>query len=307
MTDVGINIPLENVKNMRDMSTASACIAPARIIRTGCVSKATTGDIATIKEMFDFKSYVDLRSPAEIEEDEHMDSAVYSGFSDYTYDSKAGQFALASETTSVTGRRYFMSLMSESLIKKGVFFRLQKRNRAKAIGLYLLSAFSRRANKNVRSMFLDRINKGGLRLLNELVVDTSGADLVKVLKIVADPTNHPVAMYCTAGKDRTGLLAMLILSVVGASEEEIVADYVLSDSAYKDIGDSKAMVAALKQTDVDPETFLRAKPEVMHATMQYVREKHGSVDGFLDQHGFSQEWRERLRTALVRPVSVASA
>ena len=40
---------------------------------------------------------------------------------------------------------------------------------------------------------------------------------------------------------------MLLLSVLGVSDEEIIADYVLSDNAYKEIGDKKAMVASLKQ------------------------------------------------------------
>jgi hypothetical protein len=40
---------------------------------------------------------------------------------------------------------------------------------------------------------------------------------------------------------------MLTLHIVGASDEEIIADYVLSDSAYRDIKDSKAMVVAMKQ------------------------------------------------------------
>ena len=52
------------------------------------------------------------------------------------------------------------------------------------------------------------------------------------------------------GKDRTGLVTMLALSVLGASDEDIVADYVLSDSAYKDINDKKAMVASLKQVRI---------------------------------------------------------
>jgi hypothetical protein len=42
---------------------------------------------------------------------------------------------------------------------------------------------------------------------------------------------------------------MLILSSIGVSDEEIVADYILSDSAYKDINDKKAMVASLKQVN----------------------------------------------------------
>jgi hypothetical protein len=40
---------------------------------------------------------------------------------------------------------------------------------------------------------------------------------------------------------------MLTLSVLGATDDEIVADYVLSDAAYKDINDKKAMVLSLKQ------------------------------------------------------------
>jgi len=49
------------------------------------------------------------------------------------------------------------------------------------------------------------------------------------------------------GKDRTGIVTMLLLNVLGVSDEEIIADYVLSDNAYKEIGDKKAMVASLKQ------------------------------------------------------------
>lgn len=73
----------------------------------------------------------------------------------------------------------------------------------KAVGLYALSKFSRRANKKVRGMFIDRINTGGLALLNELVVDSSGREIVEVLKLIAEPKNHPIGVYCTAG---TGLL-----------------------------------------------------------------------------------------------------
>jgi protein tyrosine/serine phosphatase len=54
-------------------------------------------------------------------------------------------------------------------------------------------------------------------------------------------------IFVHTGKDRTGLIAMLTLHIVGASDEEIIADYVLSDSAYRDIKDSKAMVVAMKQ------------------------------------------------------------
>ena len=98
-----------------------------------------------------------------------------------------------------------------------------------------LSNFSRRAEKRVRAIFIDRINGGGLSLLNELVIDYSGKEIISVLKLMAEKSNYPIALYCTAGKDRTGLIAMLTLSILGATDDEILADYVLSDSAYKEI------------------------------------------------------------------------
>ena len=44
---------------------------------------------------------------------------------------------------------------------------------------------------------------------------------------------------------------MLILSVLGISEDRIISDYILSDSAYKEIGDKTAMVASLKQVIIN--------------------------------------------------------
>lgn len=63
----------------------------------------------------------------------------------------------------------------------------------------MLSNFSRRAEKNVRSMFIDTINDGGLELLNQFVFKNSGFELVAILKVIAEAENHPVVMYCTAG------------------------------------------------------------------------------------------------------------
>lgn len=284
---------------MRDVATAHPSIKATKIFRTGCISKASALDTVCIRDNLGIKVMIDLRSPAEVEEDENINGEVYQGFQTLNFDKKNKVFVADKNSHSIDGkRRYFISLMSESLIKKGVFLRLRKRRRFQAVVLFLLANFSRRADKKVRSIFLDFINKGGLPLLNELVVDYSGKEIIEVMKIIASSDNHPLAMYCTAGKDRTGLIAMLTLSVLGATDEDILNDYVLSDAAYSELNDKKAMVAALKQSDVDPEIFLRAKPQVMKDTMQYIRTEYGSINGFLDKYGFDEVWRERLRSSL---------
>jgi len=296
---------------MRDLCTASSSvnIVNSKIFRTGCVSKASEADINHVANELGIKVWVDLRSPAEFDEDESKNSRIYNGFEGYRFN-KADKIFVSDNAIAgihkeyqegeeeLVKKRYFVSLMSESLIKKGVFFRFKKRIRAKAIGLVALSAFSRRAGKKVRNIFIDTINNGGLSLLNELVVDASGNEIIAVMKLVADSSNYPIGLFCTAGKDRTGLIAMLTLHIVGASDDEIIADYVLSDSAYKDIKDSKAMVVAMKQVDVDPTIFLRADPAVMRATMLYLRTKFGSIDSFLDTYGFDAIWRNKLRESV---------
>lgn len=75
----------------------------------------------------------------QIHEDEGLNSKIYEGFQKYQFD-KSSKIFVADTATAVAGdlkKRYFVSLMSESLIKKGVFFRLRKRVRVSWIYLSL--------------------------------------------------------------------------------------------------------------------------------------------------------------------------
>ena len=47
------------------------------------------------------------------------------------------------------------------------------------------------------------------------------------------PDSRPAVFHCTAGKDRTGLLSALVLSLLGVPEETVVADYALSGEAME--------------------------------------------------------------------------
>ena len=284
------NVVFETIRNARDISSATrGPIKNGKIYRMGCVSKASNGDVDKAND-FGIKTWIDLRSPAELADDKFLHSRIYKDYEGLRYDKKQDTFVpfIAEETeikesakkrymlmlyahshtyshthkhtlntfthsltlstyssipTTYTHNRYFVSLMNESLIKRAIFFRLRKRTRAQVVCLFGLSFMSRRANKKMRSIFLDKINLGGLPLLSEIVMDYSAVEIVAVMKVLADSKSHPVALFCTAGKDRTGIIVMLCLHVLGATDEEIIADYILSDAAYKDINDKKAMVS----------------------------------------------------------------
>lgn len=75
--------------------------------------------------------------------------------------------------------------------------------------------------------------------------------------------------YCKAGKDRTGLLAMLLLTVAGATDEQILVDYVKSDVHGQTALGNLAGRRDLQK--LDRETFSRAPREVMQGTLASVR------------------------------------
>jgi protein-tyrosine phosphatase len=57
------------------------------------------------------------------------------------------------------------------------------------------------------------------------------AELAAALRIIAAADSAPLVIHCASGKDRTGLLAAVVLSLLGVGADDIVADYALSGLA----------------------------------------------------------------------------
>lgn len=196
--------------------------------------------------------------------------------------------------------RHFCSLMNEFKYVKGTVSKMRKRDLTKAILTSPGAVFSSRMRQNLKKPFLDEINDGGLNMLNQLLLRFGAPGIRYVLEVIADESRHPVGFYCTAGKDRTGALAAIILSLCGADVEDIVEDYTLSANVYAEMNDHQAMVGALSQRNLDPKTFLGAPASVMRETLHAIEEEYGSVEGYCNWIGFGPEQQEQLRTACLK-------
>lgn len=196
--------------------------------------------------------------------------------------------------------RHFVSLMNELKYVRGTLSKLRKRDIAKVLIQSPGAIVSRRVRANCKDVFLSEINAGGLPMLNELVLQQAAPGIKYVLDLMADPNRYPIAFYCTAGKDRTGIISAIILSLLGVADEDIVEDYSLSANVYAEMNDHKAMVGALSQRSLDAKTFLGAPPHVMEDTLKNIRKDYGSVEEYLDFIGFGEESRKRLIYALTQ-------
>ncbi len=63
------------------------------------------------------------------------------------------------------------------------------------------------------------------------VAADGAAEISQALQVVAAADSAPLVIHCASGKDRTGLVAALVLSLLGVAEDDIAADYALTGLA----------------------------------------------------------------------------
>jgi protein-tyrosine phosphatase len=94
----------------------------------------------------------------------------------------------------------------------------------------------------------------------------------------------PLLFHCTAGKDRSGLAAALILTALGVPRADVLFDYALTDR-YLDRADlQRAGPNTAFLTRLSPDVahvFLAADPAYLEASFQAIEQKYGSIDGYL--------------------------
>lgn len=95
----------------------------------------------------------------------------------------------------------------------------------------------------------------------------------------------PGLFHCAAGKDRTGIIAMLLLGAVGVSKEDIVSDYEMSHNYIKQF----------------TEDISGSHGSNIEKLMGDIGKKYGSIAGFLKKCGISDQELNELREKFVQP------
>lgn len=95
--------------------------------------------------------------------------------------------------------------------------------------------------------------------------------------LLTDHGNHPLIFHCTAGKDRTGVAAALILSALNVDRDTIMNDYMLTNQLWNRAGvDRKGL------PDDICEALLSARPDYLNAAFMEIEDQHGSVERFFE-------------------------
>lgn len=132
------------------------------------------------------------------------------------------------------------------------------------------------------------------------VAEDGAKEIRAALELIAE-TDAPLAFHCASGKDRTGELAALVLSLLGVDDPTIIEDFSLTELA------APALLADWKRRNNgrSPQWlgFGRAPESVMRLFLAALKDRYGSVEGYVTQVlGLdAQELSARLRESLLEP------
>jgi len=123
------------------------------------------------------------------------------------------------------------------------------------------------------------------------------AGLAMALGVIADPAAAPAVVHCMAGKDRTGVVCALTLSLLGVSDADVAADYALTEPAMA------SLTAYLQKSNPSAvqgnEHMFDSPPEAMLMFLADVRAEHGSVEDYVRSIGVTRAQLDTLRAHLL--------
>lgn len=117
----------------------------------------------------------------------------------------------------------------------------------------------------------------------------------------------PILIHCAAGKDRTGLLAALTHHLLGVHHDDMVADYLLTNTAVDLQGRASGIARQLEAMTGRPAShdavvaFLGVEAVYLDTALAEIATLHGSTDGYLEQAlGVDTALRDRIGARLAR-------
>lgn len=131
------------------------------------------------------------------------------------------------------------------------------------------------------------------------LLDGSGETFAQVFEKMAEYAGQCVLFHCTAGKDRTGLVSMLLLSLVGVPEEIIVTDYAATQEYTAE--QARRQQELMKKAGVVlPDYIFGAVAQTMEETLSHLHNVYGGARQYLSRAGVSEQDLKKIQSHFVK-------
>ncbi|MGO8871006.1 MAG: tyrosine-protein phosphatase [Acidimicrobiales bacterium] len=131
----------------------------------------------------------------------------------------------------------------------------------------------------------------------------AGADaLADALTLLGEEDHLPLVFHCAAGKDRTGVLAALVLEIVGVNDEVIVSDYLITAGRMELIlGRYRSDPAFARRMAALPPARFSVEAATMERFLDGLRSRFGGARSWATASGVPSATLDRMVDLLVEP------
>lgn len=132
-----------------------------------------------------------------------------------------------------------------------------------------------------------------LNKIYDMIINTQQEHILMVLKTIAGAKDGVIMYNCFFGKDRTGILTMLLLSIAGVAEDDIIADYQQTYTYVKSY--IKANSDILWDQNSEKHFSL---PETLENVIDMIKQKYGSVLSYIKSLGLTDDEIQSIKNKL---------
>ncbi|KAK2602037.1 hypothetical protein N8I77_008608 [Diaporthe amygdali] len=277
--------------NFRDVGATVNGQLSRRLIREGLLFRAARPDEATLADRARLRSHYGIRTVMDLRtKTEHIqaakkrqrDAAVPAMLK--TNDALAGP-------VKIDGIDYREIKITGGGFEKFMLSQLCWSSFLKLIGLYIIG-FRMQA---IAVLGREVMQPRGLLGLGCDTLDASGPEITAGLASLLEPHGLPILIHCTQGKDRTGIMVVLVLLICAVPVDAIQYDYHLSDE--KLLSEQEDRLREIREMGLGDD-FGKTAPGFVSGIVDHLNSKYGGLAKYLDGIGFGDDKRARLREKL---------
>ena len=131
-----------------------------------------------------------------------------------------------------------------------------------------------------------------------LFLERFRANVAAAVRAIAAAPDGAVLVHCAGGKDRTGLVAALLLHLAGVDDGEIAADYALSEERLRPRHERWFAAAETEAELEELHRMAQTPAATMLGVLRELEERYGGVEPYLLAAGVTAEELERVRARL---------
>ena len=284
----------QNILNFRDVGATINTISGRHLVRTGRLFRSARPDAASphdrslLVHKYGLKTVIDLRSKTEhiAAAKKHSDAAALAQSAAVPVSN-----GVVAAPLKIPGIRYAEINLNGKGFERALLWKLSWSSLAKLMTLMTLGY----RTEGIAVLGREVMQPRGLTGLGIDTLDFSGEQIREAFQVFAEERNYPVLVHCTQGKDRTGLIVLLVLLLCGVDIAAISKDYVMSQRELEP--EMKDRLEEIRSIGLD-ESFAGCPPDFVAVVTNHLESHYGSIEKYLEHIGVDSKIQNNVKSLL---------